>query len=569
MADIITRLVLKSDDWGKNLDKAKGSVGSFEKKISDMSGKAGAGILKFAGALGVAVTASEGLNQVMNSSQTIGDEYNRTLDGLKGAVDQFFYSIGSGDWTPFFNGLKETIQLARDAYTAMDQLGNTKMSYSYFTARNQATVQEQIAILKDKNSTEQQKKVAKEILDKTIADQKEIVEQYQRRSNEAMQAMVKAAIGFDGVDVSGIDIDKVLRLDVSALGDSQKADFSKQYEEFEKEFARIKNKYTTRETVGYGFNAHVVSNTDMDSVRKEMGPLVAKYQDAIKYNAILVKKSDDWLQNLIGVSTESDNAKRNLAGMEKAANRASQSERETKGTGTSAEKKQKKETVTMEMIAQVNSNIQYDTPLGAKVIKAMQGDGKLPIIELPVNLDEDIEEIKLPEFKDEKTKAKEYAESISMVADSLGMLNSAAAMMDNEFLSFVTNSFASIAQMIVQLNALTTAKGVASAAELPFPANLAAMATVVSTVASIFGSLPKFADGGVIGGSSFFGDNLIARVNSGEMILNQTQQGKLFSIINNGGSGSNHITVDGEARVSGKTMYIAIRNWMKANNVKW
>lgn len=61
---------------------------------------------------------------------------------------------------------------------------------------------------------------------------------------------------------------------------------------------------------------------------------------------------------------------------------------------------------------------------------------------------------------------------------------------------------------------------------------------------------------------------MIARVNSGEMILNQSQQGKLFNMINNGG-GSNHITVDGEARVSGKAMYITIRNYMKANNIKW
>ena len=62
----------------------------------------------------------------MNSSQTLSDEYNRTIEGLKGAVDNFFYSIGSGDWTPFFNGLDETIRKAREAYNAMDQLGNTK-----------------------------------------------------------------------------------------------------------------------------------------------------------------------------------------------------------------------------------------------------------------------------------------------------------------------------------------------------------------------------------------------------------------------------------------------------------
>ena len=116
-----------------------------------MAKTAGAGIMKFAGTIGVAVGAYEGFNKLMNSSQTLSDEYNRTIEGLKGTVDNFFYSIGSGDWTPFFYGLDETIRKAREAYNAMDQLGNTKMSYGYFNMKNQAEFQKQITILKDKD----------------------------------------------------------------------------------------------------------------------------------------------------------------------------------------------------------------------------------------------------------------------------------------------------------------------------------------------------------------------------------------------------------------------------------
>ena len=148
MSDIVTRLLLKTNDFDANLNKSKKNVNAFQSDISKMSGVAVSGVMKFAGVLGIAVTASEGFNKVMNSSQTLGDEYARTMDGLKGGVDQFFYSIGSGDWTPFMNGLTETIRLAREAYSAMDQLGNTKMSFSYFDAKNQATIQEQITILK-------------------------------------------------------------------------------------------------------------------------------------------------------------------------------------------------------------------------------------------------------------------------------------------------------------------------------------------------------------------------------------------------------------------------------------
>lgn len=236
------------------------------------------------------------------------------------------------------NGLSETIRLAREAYNAMDQLGNTKMSFSYFDAKNQAIVQEQITILKDKDSTEEQKKAARELLDKTLKDQDEIVGQYKRRSNNAVRAMVKAAIGLDGVDVSGIDIDKVLKLDVSSAGDEQKAQLAKQYKDFVDEYDRLKAKFTTYETVGSGMNVHTVATTDAKALGEAISPMLAKYQDAIQYNAILVKKSDEWLQNLINVSAAAEAAGRNLSSMTKAANRASQS-----GTGGNPPKEKPKE----------------------------------------------------------------------------------------------------------------------------------------------------------------------------------------------------------------------------------
>ncbi|QOD60658.1 phage tail tape measure protein [Polaribacter haliotis] len=73
---------------------------------------------------------------------------------------------------------------------------------------------------------------------------------------------------------------------------------------------------------------------------------------------------------------------------------------------------------------------------------------------------------------------------------------------------------------------------------------LVAIGSLISTSASITsgeGSYAgAFADGGVIGGNSFSGDKLFARVNSGEMILNQRQQGVLGGLI---GGGSQEVNV--------------------------
>lgn len=52
----------------------------------------------------------------------------------------------------------------------------------------------------------------------------------------------------------------------------------------------------------------------------------------------------------------------------------------------------------------------------------------------------------------------------------------------------------------------------------------------------------QFADGGIVPGTSFTGDRVAARVNSGEMVLNATQQKTLFEMANGKGSGSGELS---------------------------
>lgn len=80
----------------------------------------------------------------------------------------------------------------------------------------------------------------------------------------------------------------------------------------------------------------------------------------------------------------------------------------------------------------------------------------------------------------------------------------------------------------------------ASGSKLPYPLNLLAIATGVAAVIAALAVAGKFAKGGIVGGSSTHGDRNIARVNSGEMILNKAQQGTLFAMLNGkGGMGGN------------------------------
>lgn len=51
-------------------------------------------------------------------------------------------------------------------------------------------------------------------------------------------------------------------------------------------------------------------------------------------------------------------------------------------------------------------------------------------------------------------------------------------------------------------------------------------------LASLIGMVSRFATGGIVGGNQKSGDNVLVRVNSGEMILNAAQQSRLFALAN-------------------------------------
>lgn len=98
--------------------------------------------------------------------------------------------------------------------------------------------------------------------------------------------------------------------------------------------------------------------------------------------------------------------------------------------------------------------------------------------------------------------------------------------------------------------ASSAAKG---AAKLPFPMSLIAIAGAIAGVLALFKAIPKFANGGIIGGSKFSGDSNLARVNSGEAILNGSQQARLFKVLNSN-SPVNQMNGQVEFKISDKAL---------------
>lgn len=93
-------------------------------------------------------------------------------------------------------------------------------------------------------------------------------------------------------------------------------------------------------------------------------------------------------------------------------------------------------------------------------------------------------------------------------------------------------------------------------------AGIAAAIAVLAMLGTIMGS---FANGGIIGGNSYHGDRLYARVNSGEMILNQKQQANLFRLLDSGVTGSSGAG-NVEFKIRGQELVGVLNNFNNKHN---
>lgn len=119
--------------------------------------------------------------------------------------------------------------------------------------------------------------------------------------------------------------------------------------------------------------------------------------------------------------------------------------------------------------------------------------------------------------------------------------------------------------------AASAAKAGESVSSIPYVGPILAVAAIASVMAAIVGmiaSAKSFATGGIIDGKTSVGDYNIARVNGGEMILNGTQQKRLFNLLD----GSDSMTSAGagagqvEFKIRGTELIGCINNTRSKKN---
>lgn len=231
----------------------------------------------------------------------------------------------------------------------------------------------------------------------------------------------------------------------------------------------------------------------------------------------------------------------------------------------------------------IEKYIETSTTEAEKLRKAIEENNSIrKSLEDKINQTDDIGN-RIQKEEDENNVLRERQKELSKlsnkylsVADSANQIGSAFSTLDSKFgdiASVLFNVIGITAEAIGKLIGMATAEGVSSAFKLPWPQNLAAVATVIAAGASAAGQIAglssrKYATGGIVSGpGTGISDSIPIRVSNGEMILNHRQQSNLFNLLDKGGS-INSVSTGGEVefKISGANLMGVLRNYNNINN---
>ncbi|KAA4626721.1 hypothetical protein F3B42_11880 [Bacteroides ovatus] len=630
MSDIITRLLLKTNDFDANLEKSKGSVNRFQGDISNIAKSVGSSFVKVAGGIGLAVSASESFMKIIRSTQTTSDEFDNTLNACKGTVDIFFQSLSSGSFEAFNNGVLNTISNLKELSALRDSLADAKLSMGFNNKIFETQFTKFESIIRDTTKSREERENAFKSLqslkdnfkidvnDTLSGAEKELIQSLNIRTGRkdfniddihkyisinnndfSTRNEKKALIAYQN-KLSEYDkqINLILGNINSTRGDTneftgetkkqmrqklldlkeQKNLYIQQNSELEKQnflnqdndanrVEMIKNyeyTYDLKKRM-YDFDKRTLelqnslkSSTPKESPKKDS---IAWYDAEIsKLNKKLVAETDTQAKSTIQASINELEAKKIKLQVETSGNSI-----EAINIQLSALNKQLIAETDMQVRATIQATINeleqrkinLKFVVDQEAFKIKNGGMKDGALSVPIAPTYDKvpthgkggKNFKLPKFESPIKKKdidinEEYTKSLYAVGSIMSSLSGITNESTAAYLQWGAGVVSSIAQAIPAIRDLITAKqteavinGVTSATETPVVGWLLAGAAVASVIAAM-ASIPKFATGGIVPGTSFTGDKVPALLNSGEMILNGSQQSNLFQMLNSGLYGS-------------------------------
>lgn len=191
----------------RDLKKSQSEMMSGMGKLRQMAGNVTSWFNKFGTAIvaiplafkkltGAMKAVIDVTKQVVNASQSLGDKWNNGMKAMKTATDAFFFSLSTGDWSAFNDGITGALKKARELAGLMDLMGSYEISNMYMQTEYETAFREAMADYNDPSKTEKEREEALGKAEKALTDYKEFLNGW---GTDTQKALIEA------FNVRGID----------------------------------------------------------------------------------------------------------------------------------------------------------------------------------------------------------------------------------------------------------------------------------------------------------------------------------------------------------------------------
>lgn len=578
--NLVSKLGVDPSKYVSGMDQARKSLDGFQKQ--NLSNKAvmkevTSVLTKYVSVAALVKGAQEVLTRTIQGSQTTADGWAATVDSCKNAVDTFFTAISKGDFSSFAQGLDVIISKGRAASVAMDQLGNTIMSFNYLSASNNAAFAQSLLTIRDTKATASERGAAIKAAEDELKFMTDLVAGKQATLYNAIAAVSTKKSPLAANQFKFEDIKAISLLDAFADVPEKLKEYGLETKDY---YLKLADEYAAKvkeqkailqsslKTINPGaryVDAQTLKEIQQNNATaqalydKNLADLTAQYRFALEVQALLEDIKDEDLQNIFNLYTQISDAEMQLTNMTK---QLMQAKGEYKrGLPTSEEAPR-----TFGALPGPSNPFQ-DLDVTTKVVD------KLPEMERTLTevngvlYDMNGNVIAVTNSFNRMTAAADGVNSIGRAMESLGSTFGQLEGSGWKMAGGVMATAGAVIQAYTQMaQAASIAATAQAATETPtvwgkiaaITTMLGAFAAMVSTVQS---SVRTYADGGVIPGQNY-NDGITARVSSGEMIINPADQKRLFDSIHTGGIGGG----SGSAAVTGEQIVIAVNNYARRTN---
>ena len=581
--------------FNNTLEKSKNQLSHFKEFVGAGTGM----ITKMAGAFGVAASATEAFRKIIDSTQGNTDRFNSKMEQGKAVVDSFFDSIAIGDFGNMLRGFDKAIARARELYDAMDTLGDMQAGWTDVENEYRTKINENIAAIYDTNTPLADRKAMMEENKKYIALLERKSKGIIAQTATAVVATARREAQMDNVTEE--DVKRYLQ-GISMHDDTEFYNYMDKRTELSQRAAKMETKIYG---FGEGTSVRNMPTEDAKVAKEQLESLKANNAELEKYYRINELISDTKRTEIVQLRQQGRAIENNIASLKRqqaTVERRYGKERGGEGspkvdivpTGSIAELEKQISTARKNFLNATTDEARRSADELIKVLEAKKafieigfkypgGVGNIKPVGKFANVDSKFTDldgkINLPHIDmNDKTQpfgeVSSYSDYVSQIAaQNANLIDSFTGIGDvmygmsdilgesaGKWLQWGANVVTTAGQAIPAILALANANaavaasgGAASVAGIPIVGPVLAAGAVLSIMGALM-NIPKFEFGGIVPGNSYSGDKMLARVNSGELILNRAQQNNLAGALASGGGVPREITL----RARGKDLVAVI-----------